>query len=178
MCGTPVSNSRDRVQDFLESSNVYWWKIYTRELVNDFYCFYLNYITVLAFQHVIQSFQHQIIITHQVTKSNSSKVTNPSASRVRCKISWCLFRFYEDVIHWTQPNMTDSIGFLYKVFNPIDYRVTWAFARGRHYQLSWTWFGITETLAWFLVSFQQFPADSCLPNKELCITWWYFMDVH
>ena len=75
------------------------------------------------------------------------------------------------------------------------------------------WFGITGTLAWFLVWFQQsyfvscflyfvwlyaghywksavlcwvvflakyineyeyeFSADSCLPNKELCITWWH-----
>ena len=56
-------------------------KAYTRELVNSF-C--LNYTTVLAFYN---RFTTTNKVTHQVTKSNSSKVTNPSASRVRCKIS-------------------------------------------------------------------------------------------
>ena len=44
-----------------------------------------------------------------------------------------------------------------------------------HYQFLLKWFGIMHSLGltpWFLIWFQHFPADSCLPNKDLHITLW------
>ena len=50
-----------------------------------------------------------------------------------------------------------------------------------HYQSSLTGFRILQNVGlipWFLIRFQQFPTDSCLPNKDLHITWQYFTGVH
>ena len=70
---------------------------------------------------------------------------------------------------WADQNLfyVSCLNLLY-IFN-LQYLLFFQKSRACYYQFSSTWFGITGTLAWF----QQFLANSCLPNKDLRIMWWY-----